>query len=166
MVSAETISDYPEPVTALPETHLDAWRGILNAHSTVVGEAERALAAAGLPPLAWYDVLWAVRRAPRGRLRLSRLADQLTISRGGVSKLVDRLEAAGALRREPCPDDGRGFDAVITPAGKTLLRRMWPVYASVLRETVAAALSEREATVVSAALERVATKAAGHRHAQ
>ena len=153
-------------MATVPETHLDAWRGVLNAHSTVVVAAERALAAAALPPLSWYDVLWAVRRAPGGRLRLGSLADHLTISRGGLSKLVDRLEDAGMLRRERRSDDGHGLDAVIMPDGKKLLRRMWPVYASVLEETVVAALSEREATVMSAALARVAETAAERRRAQ
>lgn len=159
----ETISGYAGHVTTIPETHLDAWRGVLHAHSAVILEADRALAAAGLPPLSWYDVLWALRRAPRNRLRLSRLADSVKISRGGLSKLVDRLEAAGALRREPSPDDGRGLDAVLTPAGKTLLRHMWPVYASVLEATIVAGLNNPEATVIAEALERVATHAASLR---
>ena len=48
----------------VPEPHLSAWRGVLNTHASVVGRVEEALADAGLPPLAWYDLLWALRRAP------------------------------------------------------------------------------------------------------
>jgi DNA-binding MarR family transcriptional regulator len=120
----------------------------------VVGHVETALAAAGLPPLAWYDVLWALRRAPRRRLRLSELAEAVTLSRGGLTKLVDRLEEDGLLRREPAPEDGRGLYAVLTPAGVRTLRAMWPVYASALRESFAAAIGVDEARVIAEALNR------------
>jgi DNA-binding MarR family transcriptional regulator len=127
---------------------------MLNAHASVVGRVEEALAAADLPPLAWYDVLWAVRRAPGKQARMADLADGLTLSRGGITKLVDRLEAAGLLRRERTEDDGRGFYAVLTDDGERMLRRMWPVYAAVLRETFVDALSEDEAGVIAAGLDR------------
>ena len=133
---------------------------LLNTHASVVGRVEEALAEADLPPLAWYDVLWAVRRAPGKQARMAELAEGLTLSRGGVTKLVDRLEAAGLLRRERTEDDGRGFYAVLTDDGELMLRRMWPVYAGVLRETFVGALSEKEAGVIASGLAR-AKEAAG-----
>jgi DNA-binding MarR family transcriptional regulator len=141
--------------SAVPETHLAAWRAVLNAHTSVVARAEAALAAAELPPLAWYDVLWAIRRAPARRIRMAELAASLTISRGGLTKLADRLESAGLIRREPADNDGRGLYAVLTADGNTLLRRMWPVYSRVLRETFVSAINAEEAAVIAAALARV-----------
>jgi DNA-binding MarR family transcriptional regulator len=138
----------------VPEPHLSAWRGVLNTHATVVGAVEEALADAGLPPLAWYDVLWAIRRAPRRRIRMAELASSLTVSRGGLTKLADRLEDAGLMRREPAEDDGRGLYAVLTAPGEQMLKRMWPVYARVLRETFVAPIREDEAVVISEALSR------------
>jgi DNA-binding MarR family transcriptional regulator len=138
----------------VPEPHLNAWRAVLNTHASVVAQVEEALARAGLPPLAWYDLLWAVRREPGERVRMAELADRLTLSRGGLTKLAHRLEDAGLLRREPASDDGRGLYAVLTEAGKKMLRRMWPVYSAVLRETFVDALSAEEAGVIAAALER------------
>jgi DNA-binding MarR family transcriptional regulator len=143
----------------LPEPYLSAWRGVLNAHVTLVGRIEADLARAGLPPLAWYDVLWALRRAPGRRARMAELAEHLTLSRGGLTKLVDRLEDAGLLRREPAEHDGRGLYAALTESGEGMLRRMWPVYSKALRETFAGAMSAEEAAVVAAALDR-ATAAA------
>jgi DNA-binding MarR family transcriptional regulator len=143
-------------VTAtVPEIHLDAWRAVLNAHASVVAHAEEALAAAELPPLAWYDVLWAIRRAPKRRIRMAELASSLTISRGGLTKLADRLEDAGLIRREPADTDGRGLYAVLTAEGNTLLRRMWPVYSRALRETFVSAMSTEEAAGIATALGRV-----------
>ena len=141
--------------SGIHQTHLAAWRAVLNAHAAVVANAEAALAAAELPPLAWYDVLWAIRRAPARRLRMAELAASLTISRGGLTKLADRLENAGLIRREPADTDGRGLYAALTPEGNTLLRRMWPVYSRALRETFVSAISNEEAALIAAALSHV-----------
>lgn len=143
----------------VPEPQLSAWRAVLNAHAELVSRIEAELAAANLPPLGWYDVLWAVRRAPGRRIRMAQLADSLTLSRGGLTKLVDRLEHEGLLRREPADDDGRGFYAAITEAGTAVLRRMWTVYSRVLRETFAASIDEDEARVIASALGRAKTAA-------
>jgi DNA-binding MarR family transcriptional regulator len=141
-------------MTQLSDEHLRAWRGVLNVQSAVVSRVEAALAEAGLPPLAWYDVLWALRSAPRARLRMGALAGHVTISRGGLTKLVDRLEDAGLLVREACPTDRRGFDAVLTPEGRALLRRMWPVYERELAGSLTS-FSRPEAASVADALERL-----------
>jgi DNA-binding MarR family transcriptional regulator len=128
---------------------------VLNAHASVVAAVEEALAAAGLPPLAWYDVLWAVRRAPRREARMAGLADGLTLSRGGVTKLVDRLESAGLLRRRRAEDDGRGFYAVLTGEGEEMLRSMWAVYSRVLRDTLVGSFGEQQARTIASGLGRV-----------
>jgi DNA-binding MarR family transcriptional regulator len=90
---------------------------------------------------------------------MAELAASLTLSRGGLTKLADRLEAAGLLRREPAEDDGRGLYVTLTKTGEDMLRRIWPVYSRVLRETFADALAADEAAVVAAALGRAAAAA-------
>ena len=52
------------------QPHLDAWRSLLNAHAAMVERVEAALSEAGLPALAWYDVLWALHEADGRRLRI------------------------------------------------------------------------------------------------
>jgi DNA-binding MarR family transcriptional regulator len=144
----------------IPEPQLAAWRALLGAHAAVVTLAEQALSEAGLPPLSWYDVLWAVRESPQRRARLGELAARLTISRGGMTKLVDRLEDAGLLRREPAPDDRRGSYAVLTAAGERMLRRMWPTYAAVLAETISP-LRASEAKTIRRLLREIERRASG-----
>jgi DNA-binding MarR family transcriptional regulator len=146
----------------VPEPHLSAWRAVLNAHTSVVARVEDELAAADLPPLAWYDVLWAIRRAPGRRIRMADLADAVTISRGGLTKLADRLESAGLLRREAAADDGRGLYAVLTRDGAAMLRRMWPVYARVLSQTFVSVTTDDEAAAIAAGLERATAAAAAY----
>jgi DNA-binding MarR family transcriptional regulator len=140
----------------IPEPYLDAWRTFLNAHAAVIDRAERALSARGLPPLSWYDALWPLYRAPGRELRMGELAAQVvTISRSGLTRLVDRLEGAGLVRREPSPGDRRGTVVAITREGSAVLRRMWPVYAAELRRSFVDVLEEQEAAAIRDALARV-----------
>jgi DNA-binding MarR family transcriptional regulator len=147
----------------VPEPHLSAWQAVLTAHASVVARVEEALEEADLPPLSWYDVLWAVRGAPGRRVRMAELAGRLTLSRGGLTKLADRLAVAGLLRRQPAEDDGRGLYAVLTDAGEDMLRRMWPVYARVLRETFVETISADEAAAITAGLHRATAAASATR---
>jgi len=119
---------------------LSAWRALLNAHARVTARVEGALAEGGLPPLSWYDVLWPLHRAPGRRLRVGALAEQVTLSRTGLTRLLDRVERDGLIRREPAPEDRRGSYVVITAAGSAVLRKMWPVYERALDDAFAARL--------------------------
>jgi DNA-binding MarR family transcriptional regulator len=142
--------------TDVPEPYLQAWRMFLNAHAAAIGRVEQALAAAGLPPLSWYDVLWPLYRAPGRKLRMGELAAQVvTISRSGLTRLVDRLEAAGLVRREPSSDDRRGTVVAITREGSSLLRRMWPVYAAEIHRSFVDPLRRDDAVALREALARV-----------
>ena len=73
-------------------------------------------------PLASYDVLVQLVEAPDRRLRMTELAQRVLISRSGLTRLVDRLEREGLVRREACDDDARGLFAVLTEAGFQRLR--------------------------------------------
>ena len=106
----------------------ETWALFLTAHSVLVGAMEKRLKDAGLPPLAWYDVLWILERTPDQRLRMSALADQLVLTRFNVTRLVDRLVEAGLVARRQTKEDGRGSYAVVTEKGRALRRQMWTVY--------------------------------------
>jgi DNA-binding MarR family transcriptional regulator len=113
----------------IDQERLASWRALLNANAAATRAIEAELKQAELPPLAWYDLLWPLYAAPARRLRMNELLQRAVLSRTGLVRLVDRIEAAGLLRREPVPEDGRGAYATITDAGIETLRRMWPVYA-------------------------------------
>jgi DNA-binding MarR family transcriptional regulator len=144
----------------LPEAHLHAWRALLNSHAVLIGRVEDSLGEAGLPPLAWYDVLWPLHRARGRTLRMRDLTREVVIlGRSGLTRLVDRLEAAGMLERRAAADDARGVEIAITADGSRMLRRMWAVYERVLRDHVEEALDEGEARVLAELLGRLATEA-------
>ena len=106
----------------IPEERLAVWRAFLEVHATVVGALEVELLEARDLPLAWYDVLVALAEAPDRRLRMQDLARRVLFSRSGLTRLVDRMVAAGLVERVPCPDDRRGTFAVCTRAGLDALR--------------------------------------------
>src|SRR3954463_8384097 len=106
-----------QPSSALPtftDLELDAWRGFLRAHATLVRELDEELTERHGLPLSSYDVLVQLDESPDGRLRMSSLADAVLLSRSGLSRLVTRLEKQGLLEREECPSDARGAFAAIT----------------------------------------------------
>lgn len=137
------------------DLRLAAWRGLLNVHALAIGAIDRELAAAGLVPLAWYDVLVALWETPGHRLRLHELAERVVLSRSGLTRLVDRLEAAGLLRREPCVEDRRGAYAALTAKGEQTLRDTWPTYGRGILEHFARHLSQEQARTIVDAFEGI-----------
>ena len=118
----------PAP-TPISEEQLAAWRAFLRANSTMLRRIAVDLEDAGLPPLTWYDVLAALRDAPERALRQVELAERVLLSNSGLSRLIDRIERGGLVRRRPCETDRRSFYVQLTPEGAEMLERMWPVYA-------------------------------------
>lgn len=131
-----------------------AWPLLLTAHAVLVQEIERRLAAAKLPPLAWYDVLWALERAG-GRLRMHELADRVVLTRSNLTRLVDRLAAQGHCAREKDADDRRGAYAVLTDGGAQLRARMWPVYQQAIAELFDDRISSDERAAMARTLRSV-----------
>lgn len=138
------------------ELRLAAWRAFINAHASVIDRIEQELAEAGQLPLISYDVLVALAESPERRLRMNDLARKVVVlSRSGVTRLVDRLEAEGLLRRERTAVDRRGAYAVITPKGLDALDRARPVYARGIAEHFARYLDDAEVSTLTSALERI-----------
>jgi DNA-binding MarR family transcriptional regulator len=112
----------------LTDDQLTAWRSFLQAHAVLVRRLEADLLAEHRLPLASYDVLVQLVEAPERRLRMTELAQRVLISRSGLTRLVDRLEREGLVRREACDDDARGLFAVLTEEGFGRLRRASPTH--------------------------------------
>ena len=108
-------------VHELEAGELAAWRGMLKVHSALVKALDHELEAAHGLPLSSYEVLIYLRVAPDKRLRMAELADRTLLSRSGMTRLVDRLERDGLLRRDTCSSDARGCFAVLTERGEDVL---------------------------------------------
>lgn len=117
----------PQSVALQPaDWRVAVWRSFLRAHASVLRELERELTSEVGMPLAWYDVLLQLVEAPERRLRMADLADRVLLSRSGLTRLIDRLQAEGLVRREPSRDDARGTNTVLTSAGLHRLRQAAP----------------------------------------
>lgn len=88
-------------------------------HRVLGQEMERD---AGIP-LAWFEVLVRIVRSPDARLTMSAVADQTVYTSGGITRLVDRIEEAGLVRRTRCPSDRRTTYVELTEEGNATLER-------------------------------------------
>jgi len=140
---------------AKKHTAADIWPLFLTAHAVVVEAIEARFAQAKLPPLAWYDALWALERAPERKLRLHDMAERMVVTRSNLTRLVDRLEDAGLVKRERAGDDRRGSYAVLTARGAQTRQKMWPVYQKAIAELFAGHLAAGDAQVLGSSLTRV-----------
>jgi DNA-binding MarR family transcriptional regulator len=132
-----------------------AWIRLMRAQQATLLKIERAFRDVGLPPHAWYDALWELDQAGDKGLRPFEIERQMLIAQSNISRLIDRLQAAGYVERHPCKDDARGQSIVITPAGKAMRKRMWPVYATALNTVIGQRVSDRDATTLGDLLDRL-----------
>ncbi|WP_131102651.1 MarR family winged helix-turn-helix transcriptional regulator [Streptomonospora litoralis] len=84
----------------------------------------------------WFEVLIRLQRSPGGRLPMSRLAREVSLSSGGFTKLADRLERKGYLARTSCPDDRRVVYAELTASGRDFADEARARHVLLLREHV------------------------------
>lgn len=110
-------------------------------------------------PFTWYDVLFQLAEAPGKRLRMSELADAILLTRSGLTRSVDRIEAAGLVTRQAIPGDRRSTDIVLTDAGRKKLAAAVPVVSGAIRELFAGQLTEEEASTLIRILGRIRDRA-------
>jgi DNA-binding MarR family transcriptional regulator len=118
----------------------------------VVGRIEAELKSAGFPSLHWYDVLLELKRGPEGRLTPREIEDAGLFEQYNLSRLLDRMEAEGLVRRIPYPGDRRRQLVEITEEGRALQERMWGVYGAAINRFISAKLTDKEAGQLSALL--------------
>jgi MarR family 2-MHQ and catechol resistance regulon transcriptional repressor len=99
----------------------------------------------------------------KGPLLLGEIQRRILVSSGGITFLVDRLTEKGLVAREECPGDRRARFAVLTPAGRALMKRIFPEHAAVIARALAGLTREqrRTATRLLRDLGRAAAEAAG-----
>jgi len=124
---------------------IDAWARLQRASGAVLARVENRLKAEGFPPLAWYDVLLELRRAEGRALRPVDIEKRMLLAQYNVSRLIDRLVAAGYVDKRKSPEDGRGVVIGLLPEGEALLKTMWPKYRAAVEIEFAAHLDAGDA---------------------
>ena len=146
-----------EPVTSVSvsPTKSDALRMTLQGTARIIRSFSRVLDDAGHVSAEAYDVLVTLEYEEDHRMRLSQLADEIVLSRSGLSRLVDRLERDGLIRREECAGDRRGTYAVLTEAGLAARQDAWPTVEAEMKRVWGDLVSEADAQKLLKIFQRV-----------
>lgn len=145
----------PNPLDVLDDPRVEAFGMLVETNNELVAATTRRLARTNAPPVPWLGVLIRLARSPGQRLRMTELAHDMTMSTSGLTRLVDRVEAAGHVEREPCPDDRRGLWAVLTPAGLDVVAAVAPGHVADLDELLQDALGGADLASLTDLLRRV-----------
>lgn len=132
---------------SLKPTEKHAWHGFLLTHDVLWKRLEVELAKDDLN-LPTYELLTLLQDADAG-IRMSELASSLRFSGGGLTRLVDKLEKKGFLLRQRCPEDGRGFEVLLTPLGRQKLKRIHAKHLRNVRSQFLDKLSAEEVALLA-----------------
>ncbi len=139
----------------LNRDELSAWKGLVAVHSRLTAQLDGELERDHGLGLTAYEVLMNLSDAPAGRMRMSALAEQLLLSRSGITRLADRLVARDLIKRERCSDDGRGYNAQLTPRGRALVEAARPGHLAAVRRIFLSRLRDDEIDALGAIWERL-----------
>ena len=134
------------------EAVVTVWIRLMRSQQAALMRIERAFRSAKMHPLAWYDALWELDRAGEAGLRPFEIERRVLVAQSNISRLIDRLQAAGLVQRRACEGDGRGQVVCITASGRTMRAQMWSVYAAAIEACVGAHISEADAKALAALL--------------
>jgi len=112
----------------------EIWVLLNVAHRTLAQRFDTRLRRAGLPPAAWYDVLWPLEVASRESdgIRQNELQKYCIYDQPNLSRNIARMVDDGLVERRPAPDDARGRILSLTEKGRELRRRMWADYSALM----------------------------------
>ncbi|RFU84530.1 MarR family transcriptional regulator [Streptomyces triticagri] len=112
------------------------WLAYLHASTLLEDHLDRQLQRDARMPHVYYGLLVHLSQAPRRTMRMTELARNAKITRSRLSHAVARLEKSGWVRREDCPSDKRGQNAILTDEGMEVLRRAAPGHVAAVRQAI------------------------------
>jgi DNA-binding MarR family transcriptional regulator len=115
---------------------LESWSELEDRHARVREALERTLQREHRITLSEYEVLRRLAEAPEGHRRIQELAEEIHLSQSALSRLVQRLEEDGYVKRAVCDFDRRGVFACVTDAGRKAQAEAHPTHVAVLAETL------------------------------
>ena len=121
-----------------------AWQGLLRLNARILRELDADLVRSHGLAASSYDVMIQLALAPRRRLRMTELAEEVLMSPSGLTRVVDQLEREGLVERERRGDDARSFDAVLTPEGRKRLKSANEAHLARVRELFLDRLSDAQ----------------------
>lgn len=133
---------------------IPAWLMLIRTHTRLWDQIELQMRRDHGLTMARYDVLAHLNMAG-GRLGLGELASAIALSPSGLSKLLDRMDTSGLIRRDPDPDDARATFATITPKGRALVKKARLGHHAFVRQTFGKALDDRDIADLTRIMSRI-----------
>ncbi len=145
------------------DTRLAPWRAFVRAQAHVSRRLDEDLRAEHGLSLQEYVALLILAESPERRLRMGRLAESLTLSKSGATRLIDRLVDDGLVARVSCSSDLRGAEAALTEAGVSRLRTAAPTHLRGIADYFLSAIDGGDLDTVERTMRCVADAACGSR---
>ena len=146
---------HSEPPLSSPSPEgLRAWRLFFESALALLDVLDGELLELAGIPQRWYDVLVHLEEAPDG-LPMNELADRILYSKSGFTRVVDRMEEAGLVRRSRLEHDRRTIFVVLTDAGLDLLQRARRYHRDGIERHFAGHLTSADVKALTRALEKV-----------
>jgi DNA-binding MarR family transcriptional regulator len=143
------------------DPRLAPWRAFVRAQAHVSRRLDEDLRNEHGMSLQEYVALLILVESPGHRLRMGRLADSLTLSKSGATRLIDRLVADGLVARVSCSSDARGAEAELTKRGVDRLRTAAPTHLRGIAEYFLAPIGQTDLEVIERTMGEVAACAGG-----
>lgn len=154
-----TVAEPAEGSSRARDARLAPWRAFLLAHARVVRRLDDELRAEHDLTIGEYDALLTIAQAPERRIRMRQLADEVILSKSGVTRLIDRLVDDGLVERSACLADARGAEAVLTERGFARLRAASRTHLRGIDAHFLGVLDRAELDLIERAMSTVAGKA-------
>jgi MarR family 2-MHQ and catechol resistance regulon transcriptional repressor len=113
------------------------------AYLGLMGRLSCQIAKHNLSPIE-FEILLRLTRSPDCQLRMTDLSAQTSLTASGVTRVIDRLEKDGLVRRAACPTDRRSLYAVITQSGSDRIAAILPEHIELISEWFTGRLSPEE----------------------
>ena len=146
------------PESAVTPAEMQAWAAIFETSNTVQYAADRELRGSVGLSLAQFEILARIGEGPGSARRMTDIADELTVSRSGLTYQIGQLEQRGLVGRRPSAGDERSVMAHLTPAGRDCLMRGIPGYVRLVREMLFDRISAEDLATVTRILGSVRTE--------
>lgn len=141
-------------LSSLTESERRGWRVFIECAWALLDILDSEMQAERKLSLRWYDVLVHLEDAADG-LRMNELASHILSSQSGLTRVIDRMDEAGLVRRERPPDDRRVVQVYITPKGLETLTAARAVHQGGIERHFAAHLDEQDLEALTHALQKV-----------
>ncbi len=155
-MAADSVPVQSDRCTAFANDERIVLAGLLmEAHDRLIRTLSNDLEEQAGLSLSWYEVMVHLRRSSQGRMAMGELANEIVLSSGGVTRLIDRIEEAGLVARVACPTDRRTTYVVLTERGHDTLERTSETYLSLLDQHLMAKTTPTEREGLEAGLKRL-----------